>query len=520
MEDSDLTEHLKINYSGIKKNGKIYLLILLATIPGLCFSSVTLHAIKIGASETLRCKINSFENASWKFQELSRPDGVHKECFIFNYDYDKLAHMTLKDAKKLVDKDYANRTRIICTKFVADENNSRPAAYPQEFANYCESLRYDFLYDVGAVLPYILGCLLVVPLADIYGRKRILSLGCHLAYISVFIKIIMLHFTREAIGEAVINYAYPVLKYTTEAIIIEITGNELRPGAFVLTFLGLQVPQFLIGVMPPLMYWKYATLLAYSTVLLLPLLLWFVPEPSLWFISGQQTRTALFASETLNDSPRHNDTLLLLRNKVITFKKANKLVQEFRHKINWKEFISINVISISVGFLSFESYSKHKLMYASLENGWMRILHFSSGLFGVIFTIPCVYIMNGVKFSLAVLFGGCGALFACLCFLNSDSFDNWFAIVTFFIEILSVIVKILFEFYLQRIFPTSHRCFCTGICGATMTFGLLIVIGIQQISSLAREIITSVASISSCIISIFFVKNLSRMDSLHINFAA
>jgi hypothetical protein len=51
-----------------------------------------------------------------------------------------------------------------------------------------------------------------------YGRKRILSIGCYLAYIAVFAKIILLDFTREAIGEAVLYFAYPALKYTTEAL--------------------------------------------------------------------------------------------------------------------------------------------------------------------------------------------------------------------------------------------------------------------------------------------------------------
>jgi hypothetical protein len=60
------------SYATIKKSGKLYLFLLLSIIPGFCFSSITLHVIKIGARDSTRCKIRSFENTSWSFEEIQK----------------------------------------------------------------------------------------------------------------------------------------------------------------------------------------------------------------------------------------------------------------------------------------------------------------------------------------------------------------------------------------------------------------------------------------------------------------
>ncbi|RZC42516.1 uncharacterized protein BDFB_006696 [Asbolus verrucosus] len=74
--------------------------------------------------------------------------------------------MTFKIAKKFVDKGYTNRTRIMCTRFVASGKNQFPSTYSNEFASYCESLQYDWFYDLVALVPYTLSCLLLAPFAD------------------------------------------------------------------------------------------------------------------------------------------------------------------------------------------------------------------------------------------------------------------------------------------------------------------------------------------------------------------
>ena len=98
---------------------------------------------------------------------------------------------------------------------------------------------------MGAVIPYILSCLFVVPLADMwglslstitqikwsnfrFGRKSVLKIGCQLMLFAVFMKIILLNYIRETIGLAILHVAYPCLKYTTESL-----GNDNNNSFFV-----------------------------------------------------------------------------------------------------------------------------------------------------------------------------------------------------------------------------------------------------------------------------------------------
>lgn len=90
----------------------------------------------------------------------------------------------------------------------------------------------------------------------------------------------------------------------------------------------------------------------------------YLPEPSLWFISRRQTKAAFLASETLNNTPEHNDYLFDLRDKIMKLIDPKKFIIELIEGINWKEFLLINVISIGLGFLSFNSYSS-KIRYDS-----------------------------------------------------------------------------------------------------------------------------------------------------------
>ncbi|KAJ3629207.1 hypothetical protein MTP99_013615 [Tenebrio molitor] len=510
------------SYATIKKSGKLYLFLLLSIIPGFCFSSITLHVIKIGARDSTRCKIRSFENTSWSFEEIQKITqfvGVHQECFIYNYDYNKIANITFKEAKSVVGKEHANSTRVMCTEFVTGNNtNNFPPTYPQEISSYCQSLNYDALYDLAALIPYIVSCLFLVPFADVYGRKRILSIGCYLAYIAVFAKIILLDFTREAIGEAVLYFAYPALKYTTEALILEITGDSLRPFAFVLTYTGLFIPPALAPIFPSV-YWKYTQLIAYSTVLLLPPLAWYVPEPPLWFVSKNRKKAAQIAARTLTHSPDHNDTLLLFRNK----KTSSQDIKDHLKKLNSLHLIEITSIfgvSLCVGFLSFYPYSKHKLMLYNFDNCWITFLSCISGAFAIILSLGCVYLMNAVKFLLALLLCVNGVLFAFLSKFDSENLNQTSTVIFLIcaIEVTTNVTKVVFEFYLQEIFPTSHRCICTAVCGAIMNSALIGLIEIRVLNIFGSEILTSVSSFVGCIIALLAIKKLDRISSLVVNF--
>jgi hypothetical protein len=147
-------------------------------------------------------------------------------------------------------------------------------------------------------------------------------------------------------------------------------------------------------------------------------------------------------------------------------------------------------------------FPEHKLMLYNFDNCWITCLSCISGAFAIILSLGCVYLMNAVKFLLALLFCVNGVLFAFLSKFDSGNHFiesrtatkikieisenlNQASTVIFLIcaiQVTTNVTKMVFEFYLQEIFPTSHRCICTAVCGAIMNSALIGLIEIRVLN--------------------------------------
>ncbi|XP_063911305.1 uncharacterized protein LOC135128323 isoform X2 [Zophobas morio] len=515
MADKVAVENLQEYYKPLKKDGRLYIVLFLTIMPGLCFMSVKLHVIKLAAKDTLRCEIESLENASWSPQDIkkiSEPVAANQKCYIYNYDYHKFASLTLKETEQVIDEEFPNSEKMICPRFIITKNSKlMPQSYAEEFASYCESLRDDIFYEMGAVIPYILSCLFVVPLADIFGRKSVLKIGCQLMLFAVFMKIILLNYIRETIGLAILHVAYPCLKYTTESL------DKIRPFGFMVRYIGKYIPPLFVVVLPrpSSIYWKYMQLIKYSVVLVLPLMPWFFPESVAWFASRKENKLAHFVGQTLESPAKHSEVLFRLQNRRRSFQGVKKLLREFL-QINTPEIVFINVVAFTVGFSSLCVHTKHKLWYYNLDVAWVTFLNIFGGIVGFFLTLFFIYFMNVGKFVIAGLFLINGVLYSLLAKFQSD-FESTI-IITFFLDISSTILLILFEFYLHRIFPTSHRCLCTAWCGACQIFGLLMFLCVKEVHLLGSQILASTMCMLGCILTILMVKNFPSTKPPFLNF--
>lgn len=166
-------------YVKIMRNGKFYFILLLSVIPGVCFKSINQEYIKIGVQE-LRCDIKEFQKTTWNFNEIREVSSTYKnisflptiysvllhnfsnplhECYIYQYDYKKIANMTFKDAETYIAQVYPhNKTTVLCEKFIPSENftntTNYPESYPQEVNSHQEILGYNFYNHNYLVLVY------------------------------------------------------------------------------------------------------------------------------------------------------------------------------------------------------------------------------------------------------------------------------------------------------------------------------------------------------------------------------
>ncbi|XP_025831476.1 organic cation transporter 1-like isoform X1 [Agrilus planipennis] len=383
--------------------------------------------------------------------------------------------MSYQDALKYV-RNLQKIETIPCKNFV-HYGNITYGVY-QEMSLVCHKRIFEEILDISPQYGILFGQLFVLPLADLFGRKRVIRWGWNALIFSTIMTPSTTFVETIILGRFFAGVGFSAMFLPVQAIsqfsLVEISTIRKRPYRFVITYIGAGLSWIITPLLVKnITHWRYLHWVLATPLLLIPLMIWFLPESPLWFISRQMKDKGREILQALKDPVKQEELLLEHMNEKVfksdTFQNDYRKLRLFFKPGIWL-LILLGAITGSVYFKGiFERFifplCISRQDYYILSGG----IEIVTNLLCIILTLKCNRRHYVIATSLLVTCLGYFAAFA----LNENSIMHLIMIAV--ADISSSITYVVISLLITTISSTKYRCTCTGLLnGLGFTMGTIV----------------------------------------------
>ncbi|KAF2897419.1 hypothetical protein ILUMI_08745 [Ignelater luminosus] len=435
------------------------LVIILMCMPGFCYILLHTNFTKVTTSNfDTRCLIPELENANWTYDDIrtiSTP--ANANCSYYLYNYVILRGMGFKKALK--------RTRTLrppsvarCETFVHRSHNQY--SLYQEFSLVCKQAIHEEFLNISPVYGKIFASLFLVPLADLIGRKQLINWGVRIFLAGGLVVALAPSFEALVFGRVLIGMAYTTMIHSIEAVVVEISSIDVRPLRFIAMNTGIALGYCIVPLIATkVWHWRTLQWAVCSSLLILPLTAWLVPESPRWFFSKGRKAKAWATLHTLRDPVAQSELLTAYRNDRKNYiSEVHEHVNELRHFLTSKLWF-LTALFAFVGAVYFKNFVGRFPMKFIVTRKIYLIL---SGGVEMISYMVCLalLLLPSRRTTMGISFFTCAILYIIASQLKIGSIEGLVCILL--TEIASGSIHTSARLYIAENVPTSHRCTIAG----------------------------------------------------------